>query len=57
MEYLDSIDLKLVFAAALKANASALIMIHNHPSGQTLPSPADKLITPKPNMSVTLLNH
>ncbi len=42
-----SIDLRLVFAAALKANASSLIMIHNHPSGQILPSLADKLITQK----------
>lgn len=41
------IDIKLIFTAALKANASALIMIHNHPSGKTLPSISDKLLTKK----------
>ncbi|MFH6989948.1 JAB domain-containing protein [Flavobacterium collinsii] len=51
-----SIDLRLVFAAALKANASALIMIHNHPSGKTLPSPADKLITQKAKRAGALLD-
>ncbi|GIQ57154.1 DNA repair protein [Flavobacterium collinsii] len=51
-----SIDLRLVFAAALKANASALIMIHNHPSGKTLPSLADKLITQKARHAGSLLD-
>lgn len=41
------VDLKLLFTAAFKANASAIIMIHNHPSGSTLPSRVDKLITKK----------
>ncbi|MDL2142848.1 JAB domain-containing protein [Flavobacterium tructae] len=48
-------DLKLVFVVALKANASALIMIHNHPSDQTLPSPANKLITQKAKHAGALL--
>src|SRR5690554_6082722 len=34
-------DPKLVFAAALKANASAIIVSHSHPSGQLKPSDAD----------------
>ncbi|MCC9018461.1 JAB domain-containing protein [Flavobacterium lipolyticum] len=41
------VDLRLLFSAALKANAKALIVIHNHPSGKTLPSVADRLITQK----------
>ncbi|MEO8534511.1 MAG: JAB domain-containing protein [Flavobacterium sp.] len=41
------VDLRLLFSAALKANASGLIMIHNHPSGKTVPSDNDKLITRK----------
>ena len=40
-------DPKLVFAAALKANASAIILAHNHPSGQLKPSDADLKLTQK----------
>lgn len=41
------VDVRLIFSAALKANATALIMIHNHPSGQLKASEADKQITRK----------
>ncbi|MFC4478983.1 MULTISPECIES: JAB domain-containing protein [Flavobacterium] len=56
------VDLRLIFAAALKANAVSLIMIHNHPSGQTRPSGADIQITRKVKeagkiLDVTLLDH
>lgn len=34
-----------VVKTALKANASAAIFAHNHPSGVTTPSEADKRIT------------
>src|SRR5690606_4426305 len=40
-------DPKLVFAAAIKANASAMILAHNHPSGQIKPSQADINLTKK----------
>ena len=36
-----------VFKAAIMANAAALIMAHNHPSGDPTPSPDDLLITRK----------
>lgn len=39
------LDPKLVFAIALKANASAIILAHNHPSGNLYPSPQDRQIT------------
>ncbi len=39
------IDVREVFAIALKVKASALIVAHNHPSGQLIPSEADKNIT------------
>jgi len=57
-----SVDLRLIFAAALKANAVSLIMIHNHPSGQAKPSEADRQITNKVKeagrvMDITLLDH
>jgi DNA repair protein RadC len=41
------VDPKLVFAAALKANASALILAHNHPSGNLQPSQSDLCLTRK----------
>jgi len=40
-------DPKLVFAAAINANASAMILSHNHPSGQLKPSEADISLTKK----------
>src|SRR5690554_751111 len=40
-------DPKLVYAAALKANASAIILAHNHPSGQLKLSDADLKLTQK----------
>ena len=40
-------DPKLIFAAAIKANASAIILSHSHPSGQLKPSDADLKLTKK----------
>jgi len=38
-------DPKLVFTAALKANACNIILTHNHPSGNFKPSRADEELT------------
>ena len=40
-------DPKVVFQAALKANASSIILAHNHPSGNLKPSDADLQLTKK----------
>ena len=40
-------DPKLVFTAALKANACNIILSHNHPSGNLKPSRADEELTKK----------
>ena len=40
-------DPKKIFQVALKANSSAVILCHNHPSGNTRPSMTDKKITEK----------
>lgn len=40
-------DPKLVFIAALKANACNLILSHNHPSGNLRPSRGDEELTSK----------
>lgn len=40
-------DPKVIFQTALKANASSIIVAHNHPSGNTQPSEADIHLTRK----------
>lgn len=42
-----SVDLKLLFKSALEQTSSAIILAHNHPSGQLNPSTADKHLTKK----------
>jgi DNA repair protein RadC len=41
------IDPRIIFQYALKAHASAIIIGHNHPSSNTIPSEADVNITKK----------
>jgi DNA repair protein RadC len=40
-----TVDLRIIFKAALEHNAVALAVAHNHPSGQLRPSQADKDLT------------
>lgn len=56
------VDLRLIFAALLKAKATAFILVHNHPSGKLQPSDADKQITQKIKqaskiLDIALLDH
>lgn len=39
------VDPKLVFAVALKANACRIIIAHNHPAGNLIPSNSDQALT------------
>ena len=55
-------DLKLIFQAALKGNATSIIAIHNHPSGQLSASEPDKNLTRKIKdvgtmLDITLMDH
>jgi len=50
------VDLRLIFSPALKANATSLMMIHNHPSGNLTASEADKQITRKVKEAGRLLD-
>lgn len=50
------VDIMLVFAAALKANATGISMVHNHPSGNLTAIHADKDITAKAVQAGKLLN-
>ena len=55
-------DPRLIFIAALKANATAIIISHNHPSGNLKPSQADEQLTQKIKqagkfLDINLLDH
>lgn len=41
------VDMKLIFVAAMKSNASGIIIAHNHPSGNLSPSETDTILTRK----------
>jgi len=41
------VDVKLIMVTALKMAANAIILSHNHPSGNCMPSEADKNLTKK----------
>jgi len=56
------VDVRKIMVVALQIGASSLILSHNHPSGQLIPSNADKAITKKIKeagkfLDVTLLDH
>jgi len=51
-----SADPKLIFMAALKANACTIIVAHNHPSGDPNPSTVDKNLTRKITQAGKLLD-
>lgn len=48
-------DPKLIFNAAIASLATAIILVHNHPSGNLNPSDADKELTKKLRAGGTLL--
>ena len=55
-------DIRIIFQAAIKANASGIIVCHNHPSGAPNPSESDTKITHKIKeagviMDIQLLDH
>jgi hypothetical protein len=50
------VDIRLAFATALKGRAVSMILAHNHPSGQMIPSAADKELTYRFAIAGDLLN-
>ncbi len=50
------VDVKLVYAAAIKANASSVILAHNHPSGNLRPSEQDKRLTQRIKQAGNILD-
>jgi len=56
------VDVKVILQYAIKANASSIIVAHNHPSGNREPSEADRKITDRIKkaceiLEVSLLDH
>jgi len=49
------VDIRLILQAAIKANASNILLAHNHPSGNLQVSDADRAITTKIKNACTLL--
>ena len=49
------VDPKMIFKIALQHLTSNLIIAHNHPSGNLIPSNADKTITEKIKKAAVLL--
>ncbi len=55
-------DLRIILGIALKSVASAIVVVHNHPSGNKFPSASDKDLTQKLKsaaalMDIQLLDH
>jgi DNA repair protein RadC len=55
-------DPRLIFVAAIKANACGVILSHNHPSGNLIPSQADIDLTKRMReagklLEITVLDH
>jgi DNA repair protein RadC len=51
-----TVDVRLIFATALKCSATSVIIAHNHPSGNMNPSQADKQLTKKVGKGLNLLD-
>ncbi|MEO7532140.1 MAG: DNA repair protein RadC [Sediminibacterium sp.] len=49
-------DPRIILKKALEHNATALILCHNHPSGNTRPSKADEAVTQKIKQAASLLD-
>jgi len=49
-------ETKVIFQIALKANACSIILAHNHRSGNTKPSEADRSLTRKLSQAVELFD-
>jgi len=50
------VDVRLLAKYAVESLCSSVILVHNHPSGQKIPSEADKAITKKAKKALDLLD-
>lgn len=50
------VDIRIILSVALKANASAIVLIHNHPSSNPIPSKSDWDLTERIQQACKLLD-
>ncbi|MDN3641896.1 JAB domain-containing protein [Lutimonas halocynthiae] len=50
------VDIRIIFAVVLKSLSTAIILAHNHPSGNLKPSDSDKRLTSKIKQASELLD-
>lgn len=50
------VSVKFIAQAAILGNASSVILFHNHPSGNTMPSDADKRLSIQAKQALKLLD-
>ena len=51
-----TVDVRLVLKRALEVGATALVLAHNHPTGNLVPSSADLQLTKKMNEAAKILD-
>ena len=51
-----TVDLRIIFRAALEHNSVALAVVHNHPSGNLTPSKADETLTRSISRACEVMN-
>ncbi|MEY2905155.1 MAG: hypothetical protein RJA52_1171 [Bacteroidota bacterium] len=56
------VDPKIIFRKAIEANASGIVLYHNHPSGNLDPSPADidltnKMVSGAKHFDINIIDH
>ena len=51
-----AVDVRVILKEAITASASAMALVHNHPSGSVRPSREDDLLTKNLNQAAELMN-
>lgn len=51
------VDIRLVLQGALLTNATGILVAHNHPSGNLIPSEADEFITKKLSKAAAVMDY
>ena len=51
-----TVDIRILFRRLLSVGATAFIIVHNHPGGDSLPSQEDKRLTEKVKKAATILD-
>ena len=52
----SNLNIRYILSETIKINAPKIILVHNHPSGDPMPSRADILVTKKLKEAANILN-